>query len=199
MTSLNPLTWNIPIADVGGNPTPEFMRKWAQQQGINASIPVPAVSGTGFLVQTGPTSWALRTITSGTGINVTNGSGVVGNPVVALADTAVTPGSYGSASQVATFTVDQQGRLTAAANVTINITESGLTLADVTTDDVSITKHGFAPKAPNDATKFLNGVGAYSVPAGGGGGSGMLPLVTGDLPGPIAIADGNGAFIGVSL
>jgi len=35
-----------------------------------------------------------------------------------LADTAVTPAAYGSATQVGTFTVDQQGRITAAASVT---------------------------------------------------------------------------------
>ncbi len=51
------------------------------------------------------------------------------------------------------------------------ITEAYLTLADNTTDDVSTTKHGFAPKAPNDATKYLDGTGVYSVPAGGGGAS----------------------------
>lgn len=49
-----------------------------------------------------------------------------------------------------------------------DITESDLSLSNVTTADVSTTRHGFAPKAPNDATKFLNGVGAYSTPAGGG-------------------------------
>lgn len=44
-----------------------------------------------------------------------------------LADTAVTPASYGSASAVATFTVDQQGRLTAAGNTTIAIAQSAVT------------------------------------------------------------------------
>lgn len=37
-----------------------------------------------------------------------------------IPNTAVAPGSYGSSSQVATFTVDAAGRLTAAANVTIS-------------------------------------------------------------------------------
>lgn len=45
--------------------------------------------------------------------------------------------------------------------------ESDLAFTDIATNDVSITKHGFAPKAPNDATKFLDGTGAYSVPPGG--------------------------------
>ena len=49
-----------------------------------------------------------------------------------------------------------------------NIAESDLSLSNVATADVSTSRHGFAPKAPNDATKFLNGVGAYSTPPGGG-------------------------------
>ena len=97
---------------------------------------------------------SIKQIVGGTGITVTNGDGIAGDPTITLSDTAVTPGSYGDATHVGTFTVDQQGRLTAASNVAIS---------------------------------------------GGGGGAGMLPLVTGDLPGPIAIADGNGAFIGVAL
>lgn len=48
------------------------------------------------------------------------------------------------------------------------LAEAALALTDITTNDVSTTKHGFAPKAPNDATKYLDGTGAYSVPAGGG-------------------------------
>src|SRR5208283_3318713 len=39
---------------------------------------------------------------------------------VTLANTTVTSGSYGSATQVGTFTVNSEGRLTAAGNVTIS-------------------------------------------------------------------------------
>lgn len=50
------------------------------------------------------------------------------------------------------------------------VTDALLSTSDVTTNNVSTSKHGFAPKAPNDATKYLDGTGAWSVPAGGGGG-----------------------------
>jgi len=43
--------------------------------------------------------------------------------------------------------------------------ESNLSFTDITTSDVSTTKHGFAPKSPNDATKYLDGTGAYTVPS----------------------------------
>lgn len=35
--------------------------------------------------------------------------------------------------------------------------ETGLSFTDITTGNVTSTKHGFAPKSPADATKFLNG------------------------------------------
>ncbi|MGI2335741.1 MAG: hypothetical protein ACRKGH_03745 [Dehalogenimonas sp.] len=49
-----------------------------------------------------------------------------------------------------------------------SITEGALALSDVVTLDASTSKHGFVPKLPNDATKFLNGLGAFAVPDGGG-------------------------------
>lgn len=48
------------------------------------------------------------------------------------------------------------------------VVEGDLILVDVTTDNVSTSAHGFAPKAPNDSTKYLDGTGAYSTPTAGG-------------------------------
>ncbi len=44
------------------------------------------------------------------------------------------------------------------------VVEADITLANNTTNDVSTTKHGFAPILPNDAKKFLGGTGLYSSP-----------------------------------
>ena len=53
-------------------------------------------------------------------------------------------------------------------------TDADLSLSAITTNDVSTTKHGFAPTLPNDATKFLNGVGGYTTPGGSSGGYVLL-------------------------
>lgn len=63
---------------------------------------------------------------TGTVTQVNTGTGLTGGPITAtgtisLANTAVAAAAYGSATQVGTFTVDAQGRLTAAANAAINI------------------------------------------------------------------------------
>jgi hypothetical protein len=44
------------------------------------------------------------------------------------------------------------------------IVEADMSLSDVTTLNVATTRHGFAPKLPNDATKYLDGTGNYTVP-----------------------------------
>lgn len=51
------------------------------------------------------------------------------------------------------------------------VTEAKQTLADNTTNDVSTSKHGYAPKGDGSTTKFLNANGAYSTPSAAAGGA----------------------------
>ena len=65
----------------------------------------------------------LLDITGDTGITTTIAKvGTTATLSVDLDDTAVTPGSYGSSTAIPTFTVDQQGRLTAAGTASITTT-----------------------------------------------------------------------------
>ena len=65
----------------------------------------------------------LVQIDGDTGITTTiSKTGTTATLLVDLDDTAVTPGSYGSNTAIPTFTVDQQGRLTAAGSVAISTT-----------------------------------------------------------------------------
>jgi hypothetical protein len=62
--------------------------------------------------------------------NVATGTGLTGGPItstgtISIANTTVTAGNYGSATEVGTFTVNGQGQITSAANVTITGTAPG--------------------------------------------------------------------------
>ena len=70
------------------------------------------------------TNGTVTQINGGTGINVSP-SPITGNDTVSLANTTVTAGTYGNATINGVFTVDAQGRLTAASNVVISGTSPG--------------------------------------------------------------------------
>ena len=69
----------------------------------------------------------VQNVIPGTGITVAGTPGETRDTTIGLADTAVSPSTYGGADKVSVFTVDQQGRLTAASNVAIAIPASALT------------------------------------------------------------------------
>jgi hypothetical protein len=63
----------------------------------------------------------------------------------------------GADSSVVTTSHDYKITNTASIDPGHKHTESSLNTSDVTTNNVTSTKHGYAPKSPADATKFLNG------------------------------------------
>ena len=98
------------------------------------------------------TSWSIgsttgvdQVVSNGETVDIVGGTGISGTiggtrtVTLDLDNTAVTLGSYGAANTVGTFTVDAQGRLEAASDVTIDITASQVSdfntevLADVFT------------------------------------------------------------------
>jgi hypothetical protein len=96
---------------------------WVQQTPLPITVGTTAIEFSQF-------SSGVVTYTAGTGLTLAG-------TVFSITSTAVTAGSYGSASSVGTFTVNAQGQLTAAADAPIAIAANQVTSGTIDTARIS--------------------------------------------------------------
>lgn len=117
---------------ITGDPSGQFL-KYNGSAWINESV-ATSFTAAGDTGNVSITSGA-DTLTIAGGVGLTTVAGATDTVTINLDNTAVTVGSYGSSGSVATFTVDAQGRLTAASNSTISITASQVSDFDEAAQD----------------------------------------------------------------
>ena len=101
---------------------------------INGGTGVDGVPTDGQLLIGDTGTYKLNTLTQGTGINITNAPGSI---TLALTNTGVTAGTYGTASNVPTYAVNAQGRLTSSVNTPIAIDAAQITTGTINTARIS--------------------------------------------------------------
>ena len=153
----------------------------------NSTIGIASDAGTGTAVDLGDT----LTLSGGTGIETSHAADEL---IVTLSNTAVTPGSYGSASAIPTFTVDQQGRLTAAGTLDIS---TDLTIRGDTVDSDTVnlldSALNFTGAAGHVTATVSNNTVSYAldttaVSAGSYGSTTAIPTFTVDTFGRLTAA-----------
>lgn len=127
----------------------------AVENSNNVNITGGTISGitlTGYV----PTS---RTISAGTGLS--GGGDLSTNRTLAIANTGVTAGTYGSASSVPVVAVNAQGQATTVTNTPISITNANIT-GGLT---VTITTAKLTTLGSNGSMTFTNGILTAQTPA----------------------------------
>jgi len=149
--------WNVTgwVRLVASNATPGTVTSIATNNGITGgtitasgtigltgqALALHNLASNGFIYRNGTTIGA-RTLTAGTGISITNGTGVSGDPTISLTNVG-TAGTYRS------VTTDAQGRVTAGTNPT---TLAGYGITDAVPSSRTITLNSTANQTTVSAT-----------------------------------------------
>ena len=165
----------------------------------SSSLTIAADSGSDDTVAGGET----LTFEGDTGIST-----VVSNNKITidLDDTAVTPNSYGSATSIPTFTVDQQGRLTAAGSATIS-TSLGVQADAGTADSIALGSEtldiaggtGLTTTAGSGTNTVTVALDNTAVSAGSFGSTTAIPTFTVDAQGRLTAAGTAAVTAGFTL
>jgi hypothetical protein len=93
---------------------------------VNAQGQLTGASNVGITIAVANVSGAVpNTVNVLAGTGLSGGGALTSNVTLAIANTTVSAGNYGSSTEVGTFTVGADGRLTGASNVTISGTSPG--------------------------------------------------------------------------
>lgn len=112
---VDPLAHNVPIVDAQGRPTPQFMRQWELARNINLTVDDVTVSITEIddtIAVLQRLVADLRAVRIIAGAGLSGGGDLTEDRTLDLEDTAVTPGTYGSATEVPKLTVNSRGQIT---------------------------------------------------------------------------------------
>ena len=145
VTSVNGQTGIVVLgaSDVGATPNTTYVIAGTGLSGggrLTANVTLTNAGVTAFNTRTGNVTLSSSDVTTALGFtpgtgngsvtSVATGTGLTGGPIttsgtISLANTAVTAGTYGNATINGVFTVDAQGRITNASNITISGTTPG--------------------------------------------------------------------------
>jgi hypothetical protein len=93
---------------------------------VNAQGQLTGASNVGITIAVANVTGAVpNTVNVIAGTGLSGGGALTSNVTLAIANTTVSAGNYGSSTEVGTFTVGADGRLTGASNVTISGTSPG--------------------------------------------------------------------------